>query len=159
MSDKEYRIERSGDYIKISEVTHDYDPPPPEKVDPSLTFREKIGFGVRGWSQPAKIALTLLFDIYGIVHRWSSNSGLAYLISLAYGFLQIVLMSLFILIPVAIGNDFSQLFVLIKEMWGEYGMFSFAFLIPVIFWLTDIICVLSTGDIRLFGHIFYKDIK
>ncbi len=164
MSEKEYEITSSSDgkYVTIKEVPqYSHNPTP---TDPTPTLRERIGLKLRNMPKGGKIFLTLFLDIYGILHRWSSNKGLAYLFSFVQIFANILLGML--LVSFLIYNshnpqaEFQSVFesLSLKNVNDPNIILVWLGLLAIPFWLLDFLCVLFSGEVRILGHKFYPDV-
>ncbi len=155
MSDKEYEITFSsdGETATIKEKKPYYSSSSPQLPDPTHTRRESIGLKLRNMPRGGKIFLTLLFNIYGVLHRWSSNSGLAYLFSFVQSCLNAV--SAFVIISAGI-YGFQEVFKDIND--PNIAPLLWATVPAPLFWLLDFLCVLFSGEVRILGHKFYPDV-
>ncbi len=140
MSEKEYEIKFNDDDTATIREKKKYDPPNKRKrTNPNPTKRELIGYRVRGMNRAKKLILTLCFDIYGIIHRWSCNRG------------WVCYLSVFLLV--------WQIYVLLNLVNIIPSIISTNILTNMIPWGIDIICVALFGDIKLFSHKIYKDYR
>ncbi len=147
--DDEYKITQIDDKTWKVEKEDRYEPRE-EKPNCDTTFREKVGYKMLRMGLPGKIILILLGDIYGVLYRWGSNMGTAFVLSFA----QFLAFFMYFIIPgftfyygieeflIEMSNDPSILYLIIAVL---------AF--PII----DLLCVIFTGDIRVLGRRHYKD--
>ena len=140
MSEKEYKIEVSGDYVKISEVeSRDYEP------DYSASGREAMGYKLDEWPRWGKILLTIPFNIYGTLLRLGSNTAVGLILGifdLLFGKITLILLALMLTKVIEIeivGADYLLLFL------------------SLFLWIIDFLGVLFFNRILLFGMKRYKD--
>ncbi len=129
MSNKEYEVKYDS-YSKTYSVREkeDYDWEP----NTDSTWRERLGEKIKRIPVPAKIILTLLGNLYGILYRIGSDSTLAFFI----GFADII------------GKFILAAFISIITIHPYPGSYFIFFLNPFLWlWIIDIISVIIRKDI------------
>ncbi len=140
MSEKEYEIKfNDDDTATIREKKQYSSSNERKKTNPEPTKRELVGYSVRGMNRTTKVVLTLLFDIYGIIHRWSCNKGWVCYLSVFFLGWQIFSLISFAN-AIETGIDIENILCFLP-------------------WSIDIICVALFGEVKLFAHKKYKDFK
>lgn len=150
MSEKEYKIEVNGDYVKVSEVEPSYADEP--STDP--TWRENLNDKLCNMPKGVKVFLTIFFDLYGVLYRFSANTTMAVLFSLAHVSFLNPLVYIFGIIAIrneAIDMSFGDALNVI-------GNPRFAF-IPFLLWIVDILTVVIKNDILFIKNKTYEDYK
>ena len=150
MSEKEWEVkynEYNNTYTVKEAPKYDYSYTP--CTDPSL--REKLNKGLRNMGKGGKIFLTILFDLYGSLYRFSSNTVIGCLFGLAEliigKFLPIVMFAYFIG-GLSVG-DYGG------EAWGCFLVLSMCTLL----WTIDLISIIVKNDIVFLGNKKYKNYK
>ena len=142
MSEKEYKIEVNGDYVKISEVEQrDYGP----NTDP--TMRENLNDKLSNMPKGGKIALTLLFDLYGILFRFSANTTIAFLFSFVHFFSNIIVIYCI--------ESFG--FTIPSETDEEFIFVSAFTILALVMWLIDLFSIIKCGKITFLKNKTYKN--
>ncbi len=147
MSDKEWEVSynKYNDTYTVKEAKK-YDLSYTPSTNP--TMREELNKGLRRMRKGWKIFLTVLFNIYGSLYRFSSNT----VIGCLFGLLELTLGKA--LHVVIFANFIGSLSV------SEYGYALGFFAVLLIFsgvWLVDFISIIVKNDIVFLGNKKYKN--
>ena len=145
MSEKEWEI----NYNEVTD-TYTVKEKKPYEYSPSTddTGREKLNKKLRNMGKGGKIFLTVLFNLYGSLFRFSSNTSIGFI----YGFLDLLLGKyLFYSLLVEATKIVSE---------GKYeDLYGYAILLAIqtLLWLIDLLSIISRNDILFLGNKEYKN--
>lgn len=153
MSNKEWEV-------SYNEYNNTYTVKEAKKYDLSYTpsttptAREKLNKGLRKMGKGWKIFLTVLFNLYGSLYRFSSNT----VIGCLFGLVELTLGKI---LPIVIFANFID--SLSSADYGEAWFFFLVFFIIMsictMLWIVDLISVIVKNDIVFLGNKKYKNYR
>ncbi|MBE6684999.1 MAG: hypothetical protein E7592_05055 [Ruminococcaceae bacterium] len=140
MSDKEWEVsynEYNDTYTVKEAKKYDYEYTP--STDPSA--RERLNKRLRNKGRGGKIFLTVLFNLYGSLYRFSSNTVIGFLCGL---------------IDIVIGKILPLLALVQIVDYDSVNWFA-VLLAPIILWIVDLVSIIKKNDIVFLGNKKYKN--
>ena len=158
MSDKKYEVEYN-EYTGKYEITEvDNSPVYASKPSTDPTFREKIHEKLDNMGRGGKIFLTFFFNLYGSLFRFSSNTVMGFLIGvgdLIFG-KMITVMFLHAFITTIATEGIAAFSLMAPTSTADWFILILC-IIPILFWLIDIISILRKDTIVFIGDKKYKN--
>lgn len=151
MSEKEWEVsynEYNNTYTVKEAKHYDFDSPP--STDP--TRRENLNKKLRNMGKGGKIFLTILFNFYGSLFRFSSNTTIGFicgLLDLTLGKFALFY-SCYYFIACIVDSRFAL------ESGDIYALMAFLAL-PVMILIIDLLSIIKKNDIIFLGNKKYKN--